>query len=66
MRSNQVCFQNLTVLANATEIATELALDVLKNSTELKRDTNVPVATRNEIQNGFVSHIGSRLAPKGE
>lgn len=66
MKPNSICFDNMAVLANATELATELAMDVIKNSTVMERDTSVPQATRSEIQNAFVSHLGARLAPQGE
>lgn len=61
MVPNSVSYTNLVVLANATELATELALDVIKNSTVLERSSGSTNPKREELQNAFVAKLGSTL-----
>lgn len=54
---------NIAILANATELASELAFDVLKRSPSLQRDVGDTEGrvSKSELQHTFAAKLGSKL-----
>jgi hypothetical protein len=60
---NTTKMNNLMVLANATEIATELAFQVIRKNPNLapREGSNDNKSTRAELQRAFAAKLGAKI-----
>lgn len=63
--NNTTKLRNIVLLANLTEMATEIAHSVLSNKANITRDPTVtPSVTRDAVREAFVAKLQIKLAGK--